>query len=137
MEDLFGIDPRTHARTRDPSTSKRAAVKAAERAPTHAAIILEALKKIGVGTFTRIAQATNLTEAQVWRRLHDLQEKGLAEPTGYEIDGKRVWRAASGNKTRKSDALRPLTCCGSCSYEEADGSLIEQCHACKAKDAGK
>lgn len=27
------------------------------------------------------------------------------------------------------------TCCSYCEYEEADGSLIEQCALCKAKDA--
>jgi predicted Zn-ribbon and HTH transcriptional regulator len=30
---------------------------------------------------------------------------------------------------------REPTMCGSCEYEEADGSLIEQCPRCKAKDA--
>lgn len=29
----------------------------------------------------------------------------------------------------------PLTSCGYCSYEEADGELIEQCPTCKAADA--
>lgn len=31
-------------------------------------------------------------------------------------------------------ALQPTTC-GYCSYEEADGELIEQCAKCKAADA--
>lgn len=30
---------------------------------------------------------------------------------------------------------REPTTCGYCNYEEADGSLIEQCPRCKAKDA--
>jgi hypothetical protein len=34
-----------------------------------------------------------------------------------------------------SGRWRPITTCGCCSYEEADGELLEQCAKCKAADA--
>jgi hypothetical protein len=40
-----------------------------------------------------------------------------------------------GQVDRAASARRAPTTCGECSYEEAEGDLIEQCPKCKAPDA--
>jgi predicted ArsR family transcriptional regulator len=93
--DLF--DPGSHARGSDPSTSQAAAQSMVEEAPLHSMKILATLDFIGEGTFDEIADAADMTPAQVWRRLSDLEKAGLAEPTEKKRRGKsrryqRVWR---------------------------------------------
>lgn len=89
------FDPREHSRSRDPGTSKTAAAKVAVRAISHASQILSSLQNDGPGTFAQIAGRCGLTEAQVWRRLPDLQKAGAASPTDEIIEGRRVWVAGS------------------------------------------
>lgn len=63
----------------------------------HCAIILQALKHHGPMGKTRIAQETGISDVAVARRLADLYNAGMAEPTGgAEVSkggrAERVWR---------------------------------------------
>ena len=44
--------------------------------------ILEGMRKIKKGTFREIAEASNLTEQQVWKRLSEMESKGLISDSG-------------------------------------------------------
>lgn len=46
----------------------------------------------------------------------------------YEITVKEIWQRAPTSQPTE---------CGYCSFEEADGELVEQCSRCKAVDAEK
>jgi len=88
-------DPHTHARSSDPHTSHAAAARL-QRAVVHRLMIMDALKVIGSGTFEEIAEAAGMRDSQVWRRLPDLHDLGVAMPTGKERIGKsrraqRIW----------------------------------------------
>lgn len=88
----------THSRTNDPSTSKIAAERAESMSSKHRNIILNVLKKYGALSKDEIAQYCDLNGTQIARRLPDLQDSGLAEPTGetrISESGRpeRVWRA--------------------------------------------
>ena len=72
----------TRARRRDPETSKEAAAAAHGLANEHRLLILAAMRDAGCElTATEIGERTSLTSVQVCRRLHELQDDGLAEPT--------------------------------------------------------
>jgi hypothetical protein len=97
MQQLIMDFARRLARSGDPATSKKAAVRVKEFSPTLCSRIHEELKKRS-GTFEEIAVRTGLRPDQVWRRLPDLQKMGLAIPTADERLGQsgrlqRVWVA--------------------------------------------
>ena len=81
------------ARRRDPSTSHRAAERAAPIAPIHRNIILAALRDHGPLTQYGIERHTGLLAHKVGKRLIELQRLGLAEPTGEVSEGCRLWLA--------------------------------------------
>jgi len=98
----IAFNQKTHHRRQDPETSKQAAKAAARFAASHAGRVLSALKEYGPMVARGLAHATGLTQVQVCRRLPDLEEAGLAEPTGRTrtwdagVVGhmpERVWRA--------------------------------------------
>ncbi len=47
--------------------------------------IMHAFKKIKSGSFRDISRAAQLTDAQVWRRLNELEKKNLIEENGTKI----------------------------------------------------
>jgi len=75
---------RTHARSDDPDTSKAAAARAAMRAGSIKAKIFDCLKENDPTplSFEQIAKITGLREGQVWKRLSDLKNEGLIQPSG-------------------------------------------------------
>ncbi len=83
---------RRRARKGDPETSKAAAVKSTEFSATHAGRVMTCLYSGPKGA-DAISRETGLTVVQVCRRLPDLQARQLAEPTGDQVNGFRVWRA--------------------------------------------
>lgn len=92
------FEARRHARAGDPGTSHRAAAMAGELARGHCERILAVLRGSAGMTADVIAERVGLSAHQVNKRLPDLKQAGLAEPTG-EI-GKsrsnrpaRLWRA--------------------------------------------
>lgn len=44
--------------------------------------ILEGMRKIKKGTFREIATASNIPEQQVWKRLSEMEAKGMIYDTG-------------------------------------------------------
>lgn len=69
---------RTHARSTDPDTSKRAAALASIRAGSHKDRILEAMRYAQKPlSFEGVARATGLRESACWKRLSDLKNDGL------------------------------------------------------------
>jgi hypothetical protein len=92
------------ARRKDPDTSKAAAAQAESLAADHQAKILGSLLVQGDGTIYEIGARTGLDHVAVARRLPELQELGVARPTGEKRLGPngrqcRVWRglrAAAG-----------------------------------------
>lgn len=97
FEPLFVSKTKELARSKDPSTSKRAAAKVKDFAESICGKIYEELKKAD-GTMEELAHRTGLTPPQVWRRLPDLQKANKAEPTDKERPGasgraQRIWRA--------------------------------------------
>lgn len=79
--DLF--DPRTLARTGDPSSSAEAArsvVRSGNRA-AQAAEVLEALRRHGKSTSRGLAQAAGLDRHLVARRLPELEREGRVRRT--------------------------------------------------------
>lgn len=91
------VEPRKLARIKDPSTSKKAALRVDEFAGNICAQVYQELKR-GDGTFEQLAARLGLRPDQIWRRLPDLQKAGYAEPTEKELVGQtgraqRVWRA--------------------------------------------
>lgn len=92
----FKYDPFKHARKSDPVTSHAAAKSAVKIAGSHRERILDALNVMD-GSQSDIAAATGLLPHQVNKRLADLQDDGLIEPTGYTKKGhagreERIWR---------------------------------------------
>ena len=85
MHPLHAKDPGFHrARSSDPSTSKRAAIKAERFALSHAGRIVCALvnwKDMGYTSagVDEIAAISRLTIVQIDRRLHEMQDSGLVE----------------------------------------------------------
>ncbi len=70
------------ARRADPETSKAAAAAAHGLANEHRLLILAAMRNAaGELTATEIGQLVGLSSVQVCRRLHELQDDGLATPT--------------------------------------------------------
>lgn len=92
------FDARKHARRRDPSTSKAAALDAERWVLTQAGRVYAALKALGPAGKTRIAARAGLSDVQVARRLADLEDARLAAPleqTEPSSNGKpeRIWVA--------------------------------------------
>lgn len=88
-----------HARNDDPITSHAAAARVGEFTQAHMAIIRASLLGDGPGTYEEVARRTGLRPDQVWRRLSDMDRRGLAAPTGDYRPGsagrlQRIWRAA-------------------------------------------
>lgn len=89
---------RTHARSSDPVTSKRAAGRVASAASAQRErIYWELLSADRPLTAHDLATLTGLTQVQCCRRLPDLERKGRAEPTGETRPGptgypERLWR---------------------------------------------
>jgi len=86
------------ARKTDPATSHDAARRAAEFAGSQRARILALLRQQGPLSPEVIGQQLGLEPYAVRKRLPELQEAGLAEPTGQiqqTMSGRwqRVWRA--------------------------------------------
>jgi hypothetical protein len=52
-------------------------------------------------------------------------------------DGKPWTKYVLAARAAPVQPRRQPTMCGYCTYEEADGQLIEQCAKCKAKDAAR
>jgi len=73
------------ARKRDPATSHAAAAAAGRLSQDHQAMILRVLKDYGPMGKDRIAALAGLTGVQVCRRLPELREAGLIEPTGKTV----------------------------------------------------
>lgn len=65
----------------------------------------------------------------------DLQDDNEADALAILYYAKEVLGDKSPDANKRP--VKELTSCGSCSYEEADGSLISQCTRCKAKDGEK
>ena len=74
--------PMPRSRRTDPITSHLAAQSARPLQMTHLEQILAALQQHGAGTIDTIADWTGLSAVQVARRLPELQQQGLAKPTG-------------------------------------------------------
>lgn len=91
-----------HARVSDMATSHAAARSMRIAATTYAARILADLRERGPGNFSMIAARMQLAPAQVWRRLSDLKNAKLIEPTGTPLAGatgrkQTVWRACANS----------------------------------------
>lgn len=89
-----------HARTSDRSTSHAAAASVRHGARAIMDQILGELRRFGPGTFSELALRCERDEAQVWKRLADLKNASLIEPTGDTRPGRSgraqtVWRARS------------------------------------------
>lgn len=91
MEQLSIFSP-PRARKRDPLTSHRAAAKVNEFAESHRSRILAAMTE--PVTPREIAERTGMDYVAVQRRMKEIQTLGLAELTGEQRDGCRVWRLA-------------------------------------------
>lgn len=72
---------RSRARATDPFTSHIAAVLCASFAGTHADRIVKTLES-GPMTADEIAEASGLDRYSVFRRLPEIQRKGIVRPTG-------------------------------------------------------
>lgn len=53
------------------------------------------------------------------------------------IDQDRIIAVMLLPKPKPPETINRITCCGWCKYDEADGSLIEQCENCKLSDKVK
>lgn len=88
------------ARSRDPETSKLAALAARELQAAHCDEILACLRKHGALGKDGIAARTKLDGVQVCRRLVELERAGLAAQTG------RTVLSTSGRHEREWEAVR-------------------------------
>lgn len=92
-------DPHEHHRVDDPDTSKAAAHSISPvSADAIMGILLSALKIHGSRTQAELAAWLGLRDAQVWKRLSDLKNRGLIVPSGLTRPGPSgrqqiVWRA--------------------------------------------
>jgi len=99
MTDQLGIDfATTHARKRDPQTSKDAAKAAEKFANTHSGRVLACLLTFGPMTVDQIAKITGLQSQQVNKRLPDLERAEMALPTALTAKSnsgrdERLWVA--------------------------------------------
>ncbi len=89
-----------HARVDDPGTSHTGAQSVKRRAQYIAARVLRSLKVHGPANFSALADRLHLEPSQVWRRLSDLKNQGLIEPTNETAPGlsgrpQTIWRAKS------------------------------------------
>lgn len=80
-----------------------------------------------------------LDESQAAQRLLTLELSTMLEPfsggaTSLEDLVARI-RMAAHIRQAMTSMPQPPSSCGYCSFEEADGELLEQCAKCKAKDA--
>jgi DNA-binding IclR family transcriptional regulator len=85
------------ARRTDPQTSHEAAASMRRAATAQAATVLGALKRLRKAGAEQISELCNLPAYTVRKRLPELFEAGLAEPTGNTrktLSGRseRVWR---------------------------------------------
>lgn len=78
-----GLDFTSRARTDDPDTSKAAGRAAGATAQAHYALILEALREHGPGTYHEIAGWTWLPPVSVGRRMGEMQTAALVERTTF------------------------------------------------------
>lgn len=83
------------ARRTDPATSQIAASKVQRFAAGHFLAILEALGRIGAGTYKEIAEEADLERHAVARRLKELETAGKVRRTGREFEGCAIWEAAA------------------------------------------
>jgi len=95
----IAYEPKTHARSSDPSTSQEAAESIQNLVKRLIDVIHANLKQNGSGTYEEIARRCELRNDQVWRRLSDMETMGLAKPTDRIRPGssgkmQRVWEAA-------------------------------------------
>lgn len=86
------------ARRTDPSTSHKAAERAASFAGSHSERILVELIRVGSGTAKSISENTGLTVVQIDRRLVEMQRKGfirVVQVCGVDlvVGGYRCWEA--------------------------------------------
>lgn len=86
------------ARRSDPETSKVAARAASDLAGVHMHKILGSLISQGDGTIYELAGRTGIDHVAIARRMSELEERQVAEPTGQTRLGPkgrpcRVWRA--------------------------------------------
>jgi hypothetical protein len=81
------------ARRTDPPTSKQAAFKARAFSTSHAARILDALRKLGPMSAHELEAHTGLSVAQVDRRRHEMIAVGTVRL--YTVDGRIVERGGS------------------------------------------
>jgi hypothetical protein len=95
---LLDMPPR--ARRSDPPTSKQAAFKAREFSTSHAARILDALRRFGPMSAHELEQRTGLSVPQLDRRRHEMIAVGTVRL--YKVDGRiverggaQVWEAVS------------------------------------------
>jgi DNA-binding MarR family transcriptional regulator len=91
----LAFDWKARVRRTDPSTSMEAARASKDLSTAHYKLILEALKE--PGTFYELADRSGLRPDQVWRRLGELERRGLALPldeTRPSPSGRacRVWK---------------------------------------------
>lgn len=91
----------------------------------------------------------------LWALLRELEQEDVAKVAGARdiVEDMLKWQVANGRKTvgighaalagvmglvrAANEPKRRLMSCGYCSFEEADGSLIEQCRRCKGKFEGE
>jgi predicted ArsR family transcriptional regulator len=100
METNHITEPRLLARRSDPITSHEAARRVGEFQGTHYTVILKALKEFErPAGACEIAQAANLTQVQVCKRLPELARAGLIQSTEKTCKtpagrSERLWRLA-------------------------------------------
>ena len=103
---LLDFEPHKHRHNADPHTSVEAAIKAADFAPNHRQKVFEALKWRAMAS-EEISAFTRLTYMQVQRRVSDLHNDGVIEPSGRVHKNRSgcdavVWRVVQG------PAIKPI-----------------------------
>lgn len=97
----MSYEPHEHHRSTDPSTSVAAAHSMSGIAASICARILDCLRFIGPSTQTEIAaHLSDIDRQAVNKRISDLKNQGLAEPSGLTRPGPSgrqqiVWKATS------------------------------------------
>lgn len=95
---LDQYDPKAHARSSDPVTSKAAARSSAMRASSHKARLLRAYPAAAVGfTDEEAAIRADLLSVGYWKRCSDLRNAGLIEPVPHSNGGFLTRRTDNGD----------------------------------------
>lgn len=77
---------------------------------------------------------------ELWKRLCNIATQEFSDAAAHVQEGGGYmpdvpeWAILVGQIEALTASKQKPTTCGYCTYEESDGSLIEQCQACKDKD---